>query len=100
MFSTIGLILVAGTDEIGDRQETRATEPMLKAARYSRLPAGSPITKNDHMCRYVRARASDIPDVLATPHLHRVVLVWYRVGGQRVAGSGTPSGRHDVPCSA
>ena len=50
MFSTIGLILVAGTDEIGDRQETRATEPMLKAARYSRLPAGSPITKNDHMC--------------------------------------------------
>ncbi len=54
MFSTIGLILVAGTDEIGDRQETRATEPMLKAARYSRLPAGSPITKNDHMCRYGR----------------------------------------------
>jgi hypothetical protein len=51
VFSTIGLILVAGTDEIGDRQETRATEPMLKAARYSRLPAGSPITKNDHMCR-------------------------------------------------
>jgi hypothetical protein len=54
VFSAIDLMLVAGADEIGDRQETRATEPMLKAALYSRLTAGSPITKNAHMRRYGR----------------------------------------------
>jgi hypothetical protein len=66
VFSAIDLMLVAGADEIGDRQETRATEPMLKAARYSRLPAGSPITKNAHMCRYGRVVAEEV-DLAVVP---------------------------------
>lgn len=42
------LILVAGAVEIVGRRETRATEPMLKAVRCSRPPAGRSITANAH----------------------------------------------------